>query len=143
MKGRACVITNPDDETQEEKLRFGDVLVCKLTNDRWNSLISSASAVVIELGGKISHGPMVARRIGIPCVSNLPSSMWDYIKDGDEVIVRGTVGTVEILGKEEIPGKPLQIAPDDDAHTISPEELAELQNSPEKMEEIMRRGNKA
>eukprot|EP01127_Copromyxa_protea_P004034 TRINITY_DN13813_c0_g1_i1.p1 TRINITY_DN13813_c0_g1~~TRINITY_DN13813_c0_g1_i1.p1 ORF type:complete len:177 (-),score=33.84 TRINITY_DN13813_c0_g1_i1:31-561(-) len=125
-KGRVCIINDPLE--QEEKPKEGDVIVGKVTNSSWNSMISSAGAVVIEMGGKVSHGPMVARRVGIPCVSNFPSSLWDYVEDGDEVIVRGSVGTLEILGKSPIPGKPLELPKEDESGvemTMTPEEIEE------------------
>lgn len=65
----------------------------------------------------MSHGPMVARRLGIPCVSGV-EEIWDYISDGDTLIVRfwqannlifqvrANSGTVQILGKTEKPKKP-------------------------------------
>jgi phosphoenolpyruvate-protein kinase (PTS system EI component) len=108
--------------------RYGDVLVCRFAEGKWNSLITNAGALVCEMGGKISHGPMIARRIGIPCVSNFPNSLWDYIEDGDEVVVRGNLGTLEILGKSEIPGKLLQNPPEDDKDiqmTMTQEEFQE------------------
>lgn len=141
-KGRACLITDP--EKQEEKLQYGDVLVCKMTSDKWNSLISEAGAMVVEQGGKVSHGPMVARRIGIPCVSDLPDSVWDYIEDGDELIVRGNVGSVEVCGKTEIPGKALRLAPPEEAADIkvSPEEMAALRQDPSQLAKILATNHK-
>lgn len=65
-KGRACVL---NDVIESGKIRRGDVLVVKRADTEWNEIIQEVEALVLEIGGKISHGPMVARRIGIPCVS--------------------------------------------------------------------------
>eukprot|EP01126_Amoeba_proteus_P026472 TRINITY_DN26215_c0_g1_i1.p1 TRINITY_DN26215_c0_g1~~TRINITY_DN26215_c0_g1_i1.p1 ORF type:complete len:162 (+),score=27.10 TRINITY_DN26215_c0_g1_i1:58-543(+) len=104
-RGRACIITDPS--TQTEKFKFGEVLVCRHVHSQWNDLLHSSGAIVIELDTKISHGPMIARRLGIPCVSELSSSIWDYIQDGDELIVRANTGEVEVVGKVENPDKPI------------------------------------
>jgi len=45
-----------------------DVLVCRTTDPSWASLMAIAAALVIDVGGAISHGAIVARELGIPCV---------------------------------------------------------------------------
>jgi hypothetical protein len=41
------------------------------------------------MGQKVSHGPMIARRLGVPCVSEIEIGeyLWDNIQDGDEIVV--------------------------------------------------------
>lgn len=58
-----------NDVIERGKIRRGDVLVVKRADTEWNEIIQEVEALILEMGGKVSHGPMVARRIGIPCVS--------------------------------------------------------------------------
>jgi phosphoenolpyruvate synthase/pyruvate phosphate dikinase len=98
--GKACVIKNIVEDAH--KFRPGSVLVGRFADPSWNDLIADAGALVLEMGQKVSHGPMIARRLGVPCVSELEigEHMWENIKDGDEIIVRGNSGSIEIIGKQ-------------------------------------------
>jgi len=104
VTGRVCIIANLK---ERGKLKRGDVLVCKIAPDgSWNELISNAEGLVVQVGREISHGPMVARRLGIPCVSELKlkgddDEFWRFIKDGDQIKVNGTAGFIEIIKNDE------------------------------------------
>ena len=54
------------------------------------------SEVVIDIGGMLSHGAIVARELGIPCVISTGNGT-STIRSGDRVLVDGDAGTVEIL----------------------------------------------
>ncbi len=71
-RGRACVLNDP---IERGKLQRGDILVAKRADAEWNDIIHEVEAVVLEVGGRISHGPMICRRLGIPCVSGSPPSL--------------------------------------------------------------------
>jgi len=55
-----------------------------------------AGAVVIDIGGALSHGAIAARELGVPCVINTRDGT-RRLRTGDEVVVDGAAGTVEIL----------------------------------------------
>jgi pyruvate,water dikinase len=57
-----------------------------------------ASAIVIDIGGPMSHGAIVARELGIPCVINTKTGT-RVLKSGERVRVDGGAGTVERLGR--------------------------------------------
>ena len=65
----------------------GDILVAKTVDPGWAPLLSCAGAVVLDIGGVMSHGAVVARELGIPCVVN--------VKAGTEVLQTGTTVTVD------------------------------------------------
>ena len=92
-EGLARVITEPDDA---EELLDGEILVCETTNPSWASYFLVAGAVVVDIGGPLSHGPIVAREMGIPCVINTRNAR-RVISTGDLLRVDGTSGVVEIL----------------------------------------------
>ena len=55
-----------------------------------------AGAVVIDIGGTLSHGAIVARELGIPCVIGTRDGS-RQIRSGDRVVVDGDAGTVAVL----------------------------------------------
>ena len=71
----------------------GEVLVCPVTDPSWAPLLSMARAVVIDVGGPLSHGAIVARELGIPCVINTKRGTAS-LRTGDLVEVDGDVGEV-------------------------------------------------
>ena len=92
-EGIARVLVDPNDP---DALEPGDVLVCHTTDPSWSSHFFVASAVVIDIGGMLSHGAIVARELGIPCVISTGNGT-STIRSGDRVLVDGDAGTVEIL----------------------------------------------
>ena len=92
VDGRAVVVTDPF----AADLEPGDVLIAHSTDPAWVPLFALASAVVLESGGLLSHGAMLAREFGIPCVVNLPG-VADAVRTGDRVAVDGTTGVISVL----------------------------------------------
>jgi rifampicin phosphotransferase len=93
VAGRARVILRCDDETQ---VLPGEILIAPFTDPAWTPYFLSAAGVVIEQGGILSHGSIVAREYGLPSVTNV-SNATKVIHTGDQVEVNGTAGTVRVL----------------------------------------------
>ena len=74
----------------------GYVLVCPSTDPCWTPLFVNASALVMEQGGVLSHGAIVAREFGIPAVVNVRNAT-DLVATGRRIQVDGTRGTVAIV----------------------------------------------
>ncbi|WP_261797109.1 PEP-utilizing enzyme [Ralstonia sp. TCR112] len=74
-------------------LQAGDILVAPSTDPAWTPLFLKAGALVMETGGYLSHGAIVAREFGIPAVVNLPG-IRARLKDGETIRVDGNAGTV-------------------------------------------------
>ena len=89
--GRVRVIS----DIGHEMLEPGEVLVCHTTDPSWASHLVQAGAVVIDIGGMLSHGAIIARELGLPCVINTRSGT-TQLATGDIVRVDGDHGTVEI-----------------------------------------------
>jgi phosphoenolpyruvate synthase/pyruvate phosphate dikinase len=87
------VVLDPDADFD---LNPGDVLICRATDPSWTSLMTLAAAIVIDNGGTTSHGAIVAREMGIPCVIGTGNGTV-LIRDGDRIVVDGDRGTVTIL----------------------------------------------
>jgi phosphohistidine swiveling domain-containing protein len=90
--GRARVI-----ETLEEagRLERGDVLVCRMTSPPWSPLFATAGALVVNTGGMLSHGAVVAREFGIPAVVATVNAT-SVIPDGATITVDGDAGIVTV-----------------------------------------------
>jgi phosphoenolpyruvate synthase/pyruvate phosphate dikinase len=92
VEGRARVVRDP----AATELDDGDILVCETTDPSWVSLFMVAGAVVTDFGGLLSHGPIVARELGLPCVCGTEEGS-RRIRDGQRIRVDGDRGVVEVL----------------------------------------------
>ena len=92
-EGRARVVRDPATAEFDD----GDILVCENTDPGWISLFMLAAAVVTDQGGMLSHGPIVTRELGLPCVCGTEDGS-RRIGDGQRVRVDGDAGTVTVLG---------------------------------------------
>lgn len=90
VTGKARVITDP---LRNAEIRPGEILVAPVTDAAWSPLFVTASATVVEVGGALSHGSIVAREFGIPCVVNA-SAATRIIKTGQMITVDGSQGRV-------------------------------------------------
>jgi pyruvate,water dikinase len=91
-EGRVRVIVHP----QGAKLEPGEVLVCRGTDPAWTPLFLSAGALVMETGGAVSHGSIVAREYGVPAVAGVQDAT-TRLQDGQRVRVNGETGQVMLL----------------------------------------------
>lgn len=90
--GPARIIRHPD---EGHRLQPGDVLVAPSTDPGWTPLFLRAAAVVMEVGGYLSHGAIVAREYGLPAVVNIPGLL-DAVQDGQTLTVDGDTGEVRV-----------------------------------------------
>ena len=91
-RGPAKVLNDPFEQSVEP----GDVLVAVTTDPGWTPLFVNAAAVVLEIGGELQHGALVAREFGKPCVAGI-ADVTTRIEDGQTVEVDGAAGTVRII----------------------------------------------
>jgi rifampicin phosphotransferase len=75
------------DVTESNKLSAGDVLVTRQTDPGWGPIFPLISGLVIERGGMLSHGAIIAREFGIPSVVG--------VKDATRLIAHGSSITVD------------------------------------------------
>ncbi len=74
-------------------IRPGDVLVTHSADPAWTPVFGSLSALILERGGQLSHGAVVAREYGLPAVTGIPGIM-RALHTGDLVAVDGSTGSV-------------------------------------------------
>jgi pyruvate,water dikinase len=92
-EGPALVLERPEQATGQED---GYVLVCQSTDPAWVPLFLKARGLVMETGGVLSHGAIVAREFGLPAVAGLPGIL-RQVRTGQQLRVDGTGGSVAIL----------------------------------------------
>jgi phosphohistidine swiveling domain-containing protein len=91
-EGPGRVVLNP----QGIRLEPGDILVCPSTDPGWTPLFLTAGGLVMEMGGLVTHGSVVAREYGIPAVVGVHEAT-RRLKTGQRVQVDGSAGRVTLL----------------------------------------------
>jgi pyruvate,water dikinase len=69
------------------------VLVAHGVDPGWTPIFGLLNALVLEYGGQLSHGAVVAREYGLPTVAGI-SGITQLLHDGDLVVVDGLNGLV-------------------------------------------------
>lgn len=92
VEGVAHVVLDPTKET----LNPGEILVAPFTDPGWTPLFINAAGLVMEVGGLMTHGSVVAREYGIPAVVSVPEAT-RHIQSGQIIRVNGDGGFVELL----------------------------------------------
>ncbi|MBV6508032.1 MAG: hypothetical protein JJLCMIEE_01091 [Acidimicrobiales bacterium] len=100
VEGTARVITDP---AACEPLVDGEILVARTTDPSWVSMFLTAGGLVIDIGGAMSHGAIVARELGIPCVIGTESGT-ERLRSGDRLRVDGNSGEVQVIGRDGVNG---------------------------------------
>jgi rifampicin phosphotransferase len=89
VNAAARVILDPGGAVLEP----GEVLVTPSTDPGWTPLFLTAGGLVMEMGGPMSHGAIVAREYGIPAVVGVADAT-ERIRTGQEITVDGSAGTI-------------------------------------------------
>lgn len=97
VEGKVRVVFDP----RGVRLEPGEILVCPATDPGWTPLFLSAGALVMELGGMITHGSVVAREYGIPAVVGV-HEVTKRLQTGQIVRVDGSAGRVVVLDQLSI-----------------------------------------
>ena len=95
---RAAVL---GDVSESHLLTRGDVLVTRQTDPGWGPVFCLISGLVIERGGMLSHGAILAREFGLPCVVGVRNAT-RLIPHGAIVTVDGDHGTCTVAGTEAV-----------------------------------------
>jgi pyruvate,water dikinase len=96
-EGPALVLEEPTAQVAQraEPAQSEFILVCPSTDPAWVPLFLRAKGLVMETGGVLSHGAIVAREFGLPAVAGFPGIL-QRIHTGQRVRVDGNTGRVHI-----------------------------------------------
>src|SRR5262245_12744062 len=75
------------------------ILVCPSTDPAWVPLFVQARGLVMETGGVLSHGAIVAREFGLPAVAGLPG-VTRRLRTGQRLRVDGASALVTVLNNQ-------------------------------------------
>lgn len=97
VSGTVLVLQHPD---AFEPISEDIILVTAITNSDWLPLFSRVKGLIIEVGGLLSHGSIIAREYHLPAVANIPQATQRF-KTGDRVLVDGSTGIIQILEQDK------------------------------------------
>lgn len=74
----------------------GEILIAPVLDAALAPLLATAAGAVVEIGGILSHGSVVAREMGVPCVVDVRDAT-RRIQTGETVMVDGSSGLVHLV----------------------------------------------
>jgi pyruvate,water dikinase len=92
-EGLARVLSSAEDL---DDLEPDEILVCRTTDPSWASAFHLAAGAVIDIGSTSSHGAIVAREMGMPCVIGTGNGT-QLLRTGDLIRVDGSAGVVNVM----------------------------------------------
>jgi pyruvate,water dikinase len=92
-RGTVLVLHHPD---EFQRVADDIILVTPSTDPAWLPLLHLASGLIVEMGGLLSHGSVIAREYGLPAVANITNATQQF-RTGDTVLVDGSTGIVQLL----------------------------------------------
>lgn len=102
VTGSARIILDPTGA----HLAPGEILVAPSTDPGWTPLFLTAGGLVMEMGGAISHGAVVAREYGIPAVVGVAGAT-ERITTGSRITVDGAAGKITLEEEAQTPEQTL------------------------------------
>jgi pyruvate,water dikinase len=94
-QGRVRVVLDPS----QARLQPGEILVCPGTDPSWTPLFLSAAGLVMETGGMMTHGAVVAREYGIPAIVGVDRAT-TRLHTGQLIRLDGSSGQIDILSSK-------------------------------------------
>jgi len=96
VRGPVRVVLAPG---QFDRIAPGDILVTRSTDPGWTPIFGRLAGLIMERGGQLSHGSVVAREYGLPAVVGIPR-ITEHLRDDDLVLLDGLTGTITLASKK-------------------------------------------
>ena len=93
VEGFVRVVLDP----RRADLRPGEIMVCPGTDPSWTPLFLTAAGLIMEVGGLMTHGAVVAREYGIPAVVGVDRAT-ERLHTGQRIALNGSAGEIRLLG---------------------------------------------
>jgi pyruvate,water dikinase len=94
VQGRVHIVFDP----RQAHLQPGEILVCPGTDPSWTPLFLTAGGLILETGGMMTHGAVVAREYGIPAIVGVDQAT-TRLQNGQLILLDGSTGTIQLLNK--------------------------------------------
>ncbi|GAB4461530.1 MAG: glycerol-3-phosphate acyltransferase [Elainellaceae cyanobacterium] len=91
--GTIVIVRSPQDAPPLDR---SHILVVPYTDAGWAPLLAQVGGLIAEVGGRLSHGAIVAREYHVPAVMNLASAT-QRLRSGQRVRLDGETGVVDVL----------------------------------------------
>ncbi|BBB47690.1 PEP/pyruvate-binding domain-containing protein [Pelolinea submarina] len=95
VQGRVRVVLDP----RKAQLQSGEIMVCPGTDPSWTPLFLTAAGLVMETGGMMTHGAVVAREYGIPAIVGVDRAT-QRLKTGQLIRINGSSGRITLVEEE-------------------------------------------
>ena len=92
VEGKVRVVVDP----LKSGLLPGEILVCRGTDPAWTPLFLTAGGLIMEVGGMMTHGAIVAREYGIPAVVGVDHAI-EILYDGQQIQLNGSNGEIILI----------------------------------------------
>jgi len=93
IEGKIAVISSLNNSQAIDR---DTIIVVPYTDAGWSPLLARAGGLISEVGGRLSHGAIVAREYQIPAVMDIANAT-QVFQDGQRVRINGNTGVVELL----------------------------------------------
>jgi phosphohistidine swiveling domain-containing protein len=93
-EGRVRVVLDP----RQAALLPGEIMVCPGTDPSWTPLFLTAAGLVMEVGGMMTHGAVVAREYGIPAIVGVERAT-TRLHTGQRIRINGSTGQIVLLAE--------------------------------------------
>jgi rifampicin phosphotransferase len=91
--GPVRILNHPGEGSE---LKPGDILVTKSTNPAWTPLFLNIGGLIMETGGPISHGSVVAREYGVPAIAGVKDATKRF-QNGQRIRINGETGIIDCI----------------------------------------------
>jgi pyruvate,water dikinase len=81
--------------TDWSRVKPGDIIVAPVIDPGMAPLFGIAGGLIVEMGGTLSHGAIIAREYGLPTVANVEAVM-TRLKEGQQVRLDAAAGTIHV-----------------------------------------------
>lgn len=98
-QGRANIIKTAAKINQFKK---GEVLITRMTDPDWVPIMTMASGIITEEGGRTCHAAIIARELGIPAVVGVKNAL-KTLKTGKELTLDCSSGLIGKIYQGKIP----------------------------------------
>ena len=91
VRGPVKIMRTPS----EKHVEPGDILVIHSADPSWTPLFVTAGGVLLEVGGLLQHGSIIAREYGKPCIVGI-EGLPDKVREGEIIEMNGAEGVVKL-----------------------------------------------
>jgi phosphohistidine swiveling domain-containing protein len=91
--GRVTALARVILDPHTARLAPGEILVAPSTDPGWTPLFLQAAGLVMEVGGAMAHGAIVAREYGLPAVVGVREAT-SCIRTGQRITIDGSAGRI-------------------------------------------------